>query len=49
MGYFTTVFEEELRDQAHLVEELREGRYQAHEGLNAGEFRPYVEKALPAN
>jgi hypothetical protein len=23
-------------------------RFQAYEGLNVGEFRPYVEQALPA-
>jgi hypothetical protein len=48
VGYFTTAFEEELRDQSHMLEELRAGRYQAYEGLNVGEFRPYVEQALPA-
>ena len=45
VGYFTTAFEEELRDQAHMLAELRAGRYQACEGLNVGEFRPYVEQA----
>ncbi len=48
VGYFTTAFEEELRDQAHMLELLHAGRFQAHEGLNAGEFRPYVEQPLPA-
>ena len=48
VGYFTTAFEEELRDQAHMLEELHGRRFQAHEGLNAGEFRPYVEQPLPA-
>jgi predicted metal-dependent phosphoesterase TrpH len=48
VGYFTTAFEEELRDQAHMLEELHAGRFQAHEGLNAGELRPYVEQPLPA-
>ena len=47
VGYFTTAFEEELRNQAHMLGELHAGRFQAHEGLNAGEFRPYVEQALP--
>lgn len=45
VGYFTTAFEEELRDQAHMLAELRAGRYQAYEGLHVGEFRPYVERA----
>ena len=48
VGYFTTTFEEELRDQAHMLELLHGRRFQAHEGLNAGEFRPYVEQPLPA-
>ena len=48
VGYFTTVFEEELRDQAHMLELLRARSFQAHEGLNVGELRPYVEQALPA-
>jgi predicted metal-dependent phosphoesterase TrpH len=45
VGCFTTVFEEELRDQAHLVELLRARRFEAYEGLNVGEFRPFVEQA----
>jgi hypothetical protein len=48
VGFFTTVFEEQLRDQAHMLELLRAGRYQAYEGLNVGEFRPFVEQTLPA-
>jgi hypothetical protein len=48
VGCFTTVFEEALRDQAHMLELLQDGRYQAHEGLNVGELRPYVEQSLPA-
>src|SRR3990172_4214262 len=56
VGCFTTVFEEELRDpstslragQAHMLKLLHARRFQAYEGLNVGEFRPYVEQALPA-
>ncbi len=48
VGCFTTVFDEELRDQAYFVDELRAGRFQAYEGLNVGEFRPFVERTLPA-
>ena len=48
VGCYTTVFEEAVRDQAHMLELLHHGRFQAHEGLNVGEFRPYVEKPLPA-
>lgn len=48
VGIFTTVFEEELRDQAHMLRLLHAGRYQAHEGLNVGQFRPYVEQPLRA-
>jgi hypothetical protein len=49
VGYFTTAFDEELRDQAHMLEDLRAGRYQAYEGLNVGEFRPYVEQPLESS
>lgn len=43
VGYYVTVFEEELRDEAHMLEQLRNGRFQAAQGLPAGELRPYVE------
>jgi hypothetical protein len=43
-----TVFEEELRDQVHMLELLRDSRYRACEGLNTGELRPYAEQQLPA-
>jgi hypothetical protein len=43
VGYYVTVFEEELRDEAHMLEQLRNGRYQAAQGLPAGELRAYVE------
>jgi len=42
------VFEEELRGQAHMLQLLHARRFQAYEGLNVGEFRPYVEQTLPA-
>ncbi len=48
VGIFTTVFEEELCDQTHMLRLLHAGRYQAHEGLNVGQFRPYVEQPLRA-
>ena len=44
VGYFVTVFEEELRDQDHMLEQLRGRRFQAAQGLAAGELRPYVEE-----
>jgi sugar phosphate isomerase/epimerase len=40
VGCFTTVFEEELRDQAHMLELLHARRFRAHEGLNVGGLRP---------
>ena len=42
VGYYVTVFEEVLRDQEHMLEELRARRFQAHQGLSTGDFRPYV-------
>ena len=45
VGYFVTVFEEELRDQAHMLEQLRARWFHAAQGLAAGDLRPYV--ALP--
>jgi len=41
VGYFVTVFEEELRDSAHLLEQLHGGRYYPGQGLPVGELRPY--------
>lgn len=46
VGYFVTVFEEELRDQEHVLEQLRARRFQAAQGLAAGELRPYVEEEV---
>jgi sugar phosphate isomerase/epimerase len=43
VGYFVTVFEEELRDQAHMLEQLRARRFHAAQGLAAGDLRPYLE------
>ncbi|MDO8615756.1 MAG: PHP domain-containing protein [Dehalococcoidia bacterium] len=41
VGYYVTVFEEELRDQQHMLEQLRARRFQAAQGLPAGNLRPY--------
>ncbi len=41
VGYFVTVFEEVLRDQEHMLEQLRARRFHAAQGLAAGELRPY--------
>jgi PHP-associated len=48
VGYYVTVFEAELRDQEHMLEELRARRFHAAEGLPAGELRPYVEQPAEA-
>jgi sugar phosphate isomerase/epimerase len=44
IGYFVTVFDEELRDQEHMLEQLRARRFHAAQGLPAGDLRPYVEE-----
>ena len=41
VGYYVTVFEEELRDEAHMLELLHAGRYYAGQGLPSGELRRY--------
>ncbi len=41
VGYFVTVFEEELHDGAHMLELLHAGRYYAGQGLPDGELRAY--------
>ena len=46
VGYYVTVFEEELRDQEQMLEQLRARRFHAAEGLPAGELRPYAEQAV---
>ena len=48
IGYFVTVFEEELRDQQHMLELLRAKRFYSAQGLNVGKFRPFVEEPLVA-
>jgi len=48
VGYYVTVFEEELRDQDHMLERLRQRRFYAAEGLPAGELRPYIERVVEA-
>jgi hypothetical protein len=52
VGYFVTVFDEELRDSEHFVEQLHAGRYHPGQGLPVGELRPYdIDPAIevPAN
>jgi predicted metal-dependent phosphoesterase TrpH len=46
VGYFVTVFDEELRDQDHMLEQLRSGRFHAAQGLPAGDLRPYLEEPV---
>jgi predicted metal-dependent phosphoesterase TrpH len=46
VGYFVTVFDEDLRDQEHMLEQLHARRFYAAQGLPAGALRPYEE--LPA-
>ena len=41
VGYFVTVFEEELRDEAHMLEQLHAGRYYSGQGLPEGQLRMY--------
>jgi predicted metal-dependent phosphoesterase TrpH len=41
VGYYVTVFEEELRDEAHMLAQLHAGRYYAARGLPEGNLRPY--------
>lgn len=41
VGYYVTVFEEELRDTEHMLEQLHAGRYYAGRGLPEGDLRPY--------
>jgi len=41
VGYYVTVFEEELRDEAHMLELLHAGRYYAGQGLPSGELSRY--------
>ncbi len=48
VGYFVTVFEEELRDQEHMLAQLRARRFHAGQGLNTGDLRPFEEEPAPA-
>jgi len=41
VAYYVTVFEEELRDQEHFLEQLHAGRYYAGRGLPEGDLRRY--------
>jgi hypothetical protein len=41
VGYFVTAFEEDLRDQAHMLEQLHAGRFHAAKGLPTGDLQPY--------
>ena len=47
VGYYVTAFEEELRDQRHMLEQLHARRFYAAQGLPAGELRRYDEE-VPA-
>jgi hypothetical protein len=42
VGYFVTQFEEEIRDQAHMLELLHARRYGPRKGLPVGELQPFV-------
>ena len=46
VGYYVTVFEEELRDQEHMLEQLHARRFYPAQGLSTGNFRPYVEETV---
>lgn len=47
VGYYVTVFEEELRDQDHMLALLRERRFYAAQGLNTEGLRPVDEGVAP--
>ena len=47
VGYFVTVFEEELRDQAQMLALLRARRFYPAQGLPSGDLRPYEEERMP--
>jgi hypothetical protein len=44
VGYFVTVFDEELRDQQHMLDQLHARRFYPAQGLSTGNFRPYEEE-----
>ncbi len=46
VGYYVTVFEEELSDQQHMLALLHARRFYPAEGLPGGNLRPYVEQEL---
>jgi predicted metal-dependent phosphoesterase TrpH len=48
VGYYVTVFEEELRDEEQVLGQLQAGRFHAAEGLPIGELRAYVEEPVEA-
>lgn len=48
VGYFVTVFEEELRDQEHMLAQLRARRFYAAQGLNTGNLRRFEEEPAVA-
>jgi hypothetical protein len=47
IGYFVTVFDEELRDQGHMLEQLHARRFHAAQGLPSGDLRPYELEEAP--
>lgn len=49
VGYFVTVFEEELRDSAHMLEQLHAGRYYPGRGLPVGDLAVYDIEPEAAN
>src|SRR3990172_7018928 len=48
VGYFVTVFDEELTDQQQMLDQLHARRFYAAQGLSVGNFRPYVEEPVEA-
>jgi PHP-associated len=42
VAYYVTVFDEKLRDQENMLEQLHAGRYHAAKGLPAGDLQPYA-------
>ena len=47
VGYYVTVFEEELQNEEHMLGQLQARRFHAAEGLAAGDLRPYIEEHTP--
>jgi hypothetical protein len=47
VGYYVTVFVEELQNEEHMLRQLQARRFHAAEGLPAGDLRPYVEEHTP--